>query len=124
MILSKGQNKDAISEWEQIANNMTYYTSVDLESVLAFLGRPDFRLRRFLLNLQAALRSNDLEKADEVIVSREIELKTRARAKLCHVEDYNPDNWVGGRYLDYRFGDAKQIVADIYEGEGVAHVSD
>ena len=124
MILSKGQNKDATSEWEQIANNMTYYTSVDLESVLAFLGRPDFRLRRFLLNLQAALRSNDLEKADEVIVSREIELKTRARAKLCHVEDYNPDNWVGGRYLDYRFGDAKQIVADIYEGEGVAHVSD
>lgn len=64
----------------------------------------------------------DLAKVDEIIVSREIELKTRARAKLCHAEDFNPNNWVGGRYLDYRFNDAKQIVSDIYEGEGDAHV--
>ncbi len=103
---------------------MGWYTSVDLEAVLAFLGRPDFRLRRFLLNLQAALRAKDFAKADEILVSREVELKTRTRAKLCHAEDYNPDNWVGGRYLDYRFGDAKQIIADIYDGEGGAHVSD
>ena len=45
-------------------------------------------------------------------------------AELARGLDYNPDNWVGGRYLDYRFGDAKQIVSDIYNGEGVAHVSD
>ena len=124
MILSREQNQAAISEWELIESNIVWYTNVDLESVLAFLGRPDFRLRRFLLNLQAALRSLDIDKADEIIVSREIELKTRARAKLCHAEDHAPDNWVGGRYLDYRFGDAKQIVSDIYAGEGVAHVSD
>ena len=124
MILSRGQNKAAVSEWEEIDRNMAWYTSVDLEAVLAFLGRPDFRLRRFLLNLQAALRAKEFAKADEILVSREVELKTRARAKLCHAEDYNPDNWVGGRYLDYRFGDAKQIIADIYEGEEVAHVSD
>ncbi len=124
MILSRGQNKAAVSEWEEIDRNMAWYTSVDLEAVLAFLGRPDFRLRRFLLNLQAALRAKEFAKTDEILVSREVELKTRARAKLCHAEDYNPDNWVGGRYLDYRFGDAKQIIADIYDGEGVAHVSD
>lgn len=124
MILSRGQNKAAVSEWEEIDRNMAWYTSVDLEAVLAFLGRPDFRLRRFLLNLQAALRAKEFAKADEILVSREVELKTRTRAKLCHAEDYNPDNWVGGRYLDYRFGDAKQIIADIYEGEEVAHVSD
>ena len=124
MILSRGQNKDAISEWEQIEGNIPWYTNVDLESVLSFLGRPDFKLRRFLITLKDALRSGDLVKADEIIIAREIELKTRARAKLCHVEDFNPDNWVGGRYLDYRFSDAKQIIADIYEGEGAAHVPD
>ena len=97
---------------------------VDLEDVLSFLGRPDFRLRRFLLNLQVAFLAGDIERADEILVSREIELKTKARAKLCHAEDFHPNNWVGGRYLDYRFGDAKRIVTDIYEGEGAAHVSD
>ena len=122
VILSRGLNKNAISEWEQIENNMLWYTNVDLEADLSFLGRSDFRLRRFLITLKAALRAGDLAKVDEIIVSREIELKTRARAKLCHAEDFNPNNWVGGRYLDYRFNDAKQIVSDIYEGEGDAHV--
>lgn len=122
IILSGGLNKNSVSEWEQIENNMLWYTNVDLEAVLSFLGRSDFRLRRFLITLKAALRAGDLAKVDEIIVSREIELKTRARAKLCHVEDFNPNNWVGGRYLDYRFNDAKQIVSDIYEGEGAAHV--
>ena len=124
MILSKGHNKKAVSEWGQIESDIIRYAGVNLEDVLCFLGRQDFRLRRFLVNLQTAFIEGDTDKADEIIVSREIELKTRARAKLCHAEDFNPDSWVGGRYLDYRFGDAKQIVTDIYEGEGVAHVPD
>ena len=124
MILSKGLNKDVVSEWEQIENNISWYINVDLEAVLNFLNRPDFRLRRFLFTLQSALKTGDIEKTDEIIISREIELKSRARAKLCHVEDYDPNNWVGGRYLDYRFNSAKRIITDIYEGEGDAHVPD
>ncbi len=124
MILSRGQNPDAASEWEQIANSIAWYTSVDLDSVLTFLGRPDFRLRRFLINLKAAFLSGEYDKADQIIISREIELKTRSRAKLCHAEDYDPKSWVGGRFLDYRFADAKQIIEDIYEGEGIVHVPD
>ncbi len=124
IILSRGQNTNAVSEWGQIERNISWYTNVNLEAVLDFLGRPDYRLRRFLINLQEAFRDGDLTKADETIISREIELKTRSRAKLCHAEDYNPDSWIGGRYLDYRFGDAKRIIADIYEGEGVVNVPD
>ena len=107
-----------------VQDNITRYAGVNLDDVLSFLGRPDFRLRRFLFNLQAAFLAGDIERADEILVSREIELKTKARAKLCHAEDFNPNNWVGGRYLDYRFADAKRIVTDIYEGEGAANVSD
>ena len=124
LILSRGQNKAAVSEWGEISDNIVRYTGVNLEDVLSFLGRPDFKLRRFLLNLQAAFISGDNDRIDEILISREIEIKERSRAKLCHAEDFNPDNWVGGRYLDYRFGDAKRIVTDIYEGEGAAHVSD
>lgn len=124
MVLSRGQNKAAATEWDEVRDNIIRYAGVNLEDVLSFLGRPDFRLRRFLLNLQTAFLAGDIERADEILVSREIELKTKARAKLCHAEDFNPNNWVGGRYLDYRFGDAKRIVTDIYEGEGAANVSD
>ena len=124
MILSRGQNKAAVTEWDEVRDNISRYAGVNLEEVLSFLGRPDFRLRRFLFNLQAAFLAGDIERADEILVSREIELKTKARAKLCHAEDFNPNNWVGGRYLDYRFADAKRIVTDIYDGEGAANVSD
>ena len=124
MVLSRGQNKAAVAEWDEVRDNIARYAGVNLEDVLSFLGRPDFRLRRFLLNLQAAFLAGDIERADEILVSREIELKTKARAKLCHAEDFNPNNWVGGRYLDYRFADAKRIVTDIYDGEGAANVSD
>ena len=124
MVLSRGQNKAAVAEWDEVKDNIARYAGVNLEDVLSFLGRPDFRLRRFLLNLQTAFLAGDIERADEILVSREIELKTKARAKLCHAEDFNPNNWVGGRYLDYRFADAKRIVTDIYDGEGAANVSD
>jgi hypothetical protein len=124
MVLSRGQNKAAVTEWDEVRDNIFRYAGVNLEDVLSFLGRPDFRLRRFLFNLQAAFLAGDIERADEILVSREVELKTKARAKLCHAEDFNPNNWVGGRYLDYRFADAKRIVTDIYDGEGAANVSD
>ena len=124
MVLSRGHSEAAVTEWNEVKDNIARYAGVNLEDVLSFFGRPDFRLRRFLLSLQDAFIAGDTERADEILVSREIELKTKARAKLCHAEDYNPNNWVGGRYLDYRFRDARRIVTDIYEGEGIAHVSD
>lgn len=124
VILSRGLNKDTISEWEQIESDMDRYTDVDLPSVLTILRRPDPKLRRFLFDLQNAFRSMNLSDADKCIIDREKNIKTLPRAKLCHAEDFDPDNWVGGRYLDYRFGDAKRIVSDIYDGEGAVHVSD
>ena len=69
MILSKGLNKDVVSEWEQIENNISWYINVDPEAVLNFLNRPDFRLRRFLFTLQLALKNGDIAKTDEISIS-------------------------------------------------------
>ena len=123
-LLSKGQNREAVSEWTQIEAKMDRYVRVNLEAVMGFLNRPDFRLRRFLKGIQETFISGDYERADEILISREIELKSKSRAKLCHADDFSPDSWVGGRNLDYRFSDAKRIILDIYEGEGVVHVPD
>ena len=121
-ILSNGQNEDAVEEWAYIEENMQHMMSVDVDDVLQTLHITNFRLRRFLTSFKAALIAEDLDAADKVLIDREIEIKTRSRAKLCKRDDYSNDTWIGGRYLDYRFSSAKRIITDIYRGEEVAHV--
>ena len=121
-ILSAGQNEDAVAEWEYIEENMQHMVSVDIDDVFQTLHITSFRLRRFLTGFKSALMSGDLNAADKALIDREIEIKTRSRAKLCKRDDYPNDVWIGGRYLDYRFSSAKRIIADIYCGEGAAHV--
>lgn len=121
-ILSAGQNEDAVAEWAYIEENMQHMVSVDIDDVFQTLHITNFRLRRFLTNFRSALMSGDLEAADKVLIDREIEIKTRSRAKLCKRDDYPNDVWIGGRYLDYRFSSAKRIITDIYRGEEAAHV--
>lgn len=121
-ILSAGQNEDAVAEWAYIEENMQHMMSVDVDDVLQTLHITNFRLRRFLTSFKAALMAGDLGAADKVLIDREIEIKTRNRAKLCKRDDYANDTWIGGRYLDYRFSSAKRIITDIYRGEEAAHV--
>ena len=116
-ILSNGQNEAAVSEWQYIENNMEYMISVDINEVLETLNISNFYLRRFLTNFRNALVGNDLELADKILIDREIEIKTRNRAKLCKREDFKNNDWIGGRYLDYRLASAKRIISDIYRGE-------
>ena len=121
-ILSAGQNEDTVTEWTYIEENMQHMMSVDVDDVLQTLHITNFRLRRFLTGFKAALMAGDLDAADKVLIDREIEIKTRSRAKLCKRDDYANDIWIGGRYLDYRFFSAKRIITDIYRGEEAAHV--
>lgn len=121
-ILSAGQNEDAVAEWAYIEENMQHMMSVDVDDVLQTLHITNFRLRRFLTTFKAALMAGDLDAAEKVLIDREIEIKTRSRAKLCKRDDYANDTWIGGRYLDYRFSSAKRIITDIYRGEEAAHV--
>ena len=121
-ILSNGQNEDAAEEWAYIEENMQHMMSVDVDDVLQTLHITNFRLRRFLTCFKTALLAGDLDAADKVLIDREVEIKTRSRAKLCKRDDYANDTWIGGRYLDYRFSSAKRIITDIYGGEEAAYV--
>lgn len=121
-ILSAGQNETAVAEWAYIEENMQHMISVDVDDVLQTLHITNFRLRRFLTGFKVSLMAGDLNAADKVLIDREIEIKTRSRAKLCKRDDYANDIWIGSRYLDYRFSSAKRIITDIYRGEEAAHV--
>lgn len=121
-ILSNGQNENAVAEWQYIEERMSHMMSVDIDDILQTLHITNFRLRRFLTTFKDTLLSGDIDAADKALIDREVEIKTRSRAKLCKRDDYANDTWIGGRYLDYRFSSAKRIITDIYRGEEAAHV--
>ena len=123
LILSDGKNQEAKDEWGRQRHNLSQLCQVDLEEIFISLHVSDPKLKRFLTGLKACLLAEDEAAIDQLIINREIELKTKSRAKLCHKEDYAPDKWVGGRMLDFRLSSAKQIVADIQKGRA-GHVSD
>lgn len=121
-ILGAGNNEAANKEWVEIEADLDHMISVDINKVFASLGIVDYGLRKFLDSLKQALADKNFREADDLLVAREVKLKTKSRAKLCHREDYGSDVWIGGRYLDYRFNSAKIIITDIYTGEEVPHV--
>lgn len=123
LILSDGKNEEARSEWERLRQELPKQCQADLEDIFSSLHIGNFKLRCFLFGLKDHLLSGDEAAVDALIVGREIELKTKSRAKLCHREDYPPEKWVGGKMLDYRLFNASQIASDIRGGRA-ANVSD
>lgn len=125
ILLSQGKNEEANEEWAWIEPNCRAWAEVDLKTVFEKLKLPLFHHSKtftFLTMLQEYFRHSDIEKADELIRKREIQLKGVSRAKLNRIEDNDPLEWTGGRWLDYRFFHAKRIINDIYQGEGKFHV--
>ena len=121
-ILSDGENEAAAEKWQQIIENKAFMMAVDIDAVLATLQITNHRLRRFLTAFKAAVLAEDFEAADKALIDREVEIKSKARAKLLKRENYANDAWIGGEYLDYRFFSARRIINDIYSGEEPAHV--
>ena len=78
--------------------------------------------KKFLNELKAAFLAKDFDLVDELIIKREIKLKSASRAKLARKAEYSDSEWIGGGWLDYRFNSAKRIIADIYQGEGIEDV--
>ena len=62
------------------------------------------------------VKDGNVDELKKCIKNREIALKGQARAKTCHPGQFE-DAWYGGGQLDYRFGNAKVIMMDIFESE-------
>lgn len=118
MVVSDGQNETANALWEECKPDLADLADVDLEAIFARLSV--FRhvsLCAFLRKAQGLMRNADLEGLKTEIKRRERELKT-SRAKTLHPGEFDRDAWFGGGELDYRFGNAKMIIGDIFESEG------
>ena len=64
------------------------------------------------------MSDGDIEGLKTEIRKREHDLKL-SRAKTMHPGEFDEKAWFGGGQLDYRFSDAKTIIKDIWESEGL-----
>lgn len=118
MIVSDDHNEKAAAIWEEFKPDLPKIAAVDLESIFDRLQiHKNVFLCKFLRNEQTLMLEGDLERMKAEIKRREVELKD-SRAKTSHPGEFKPDDWFGGKELDYRFGNAKRIMSDIFESEG------
>ena len=104
--------------WEEFQPNLSELADVDLETIFARLTVfRNVSLCTFLRKAQTLMKEVDLDGLKTEIKRRERELKT-SRAKTLHPGEFDHDTWFGGGELDYRFGNAKVIISDIFESEG------
>ena len=119
MIVSEGKNEDANVVWENLKPDLKELAAVDLESIFGRLGiTRNVFLCNFLRKSQSLMEAGNLEGMMTEIKRRERELK-QSRAKTLHPGEFDPQIWYGGGLLDYRFGNAKVIIGDIFESEGI-----
>ncbi|MBQ9030705.1 MAG: hypothetical protein IJ106_04540 [Parasporobacterium sp.] len=119
MIVSDGQNNAAQAFWQEMLPELPAIAEVDLESIFTRLSiYGNVFLCNFLRKSQSLMKMSDLEGIKTEIKRRERELK-QSRAKTMHTGEFDPDAWFGGGELDYRFGNAKVIIEDIFESEGI-----
>lgn len=119
IIVSDGKNDLANDEFEKQREELGEIADINIDNIMERLGifnNP--LLRKFLKQAQHCMISGNVEELKKCIVSREVQLKGTNRAKTAHPGEFNPDEWLGGGELDYRFYNAKAILSDVMLKEG------
>ena len=122
VVVSDGLNEEANEELERLKPDFEDIAgAVDVEYImnrLKVFNNP--MLLKFLNQAKEYMISGDMESLIKCIKNREINLKGQSRAKTSHPGEFDPDGWLGGGTLDYRFSNAKVIIRDIFESEVAA----
>lgn len=119
IMVSDGQNNEANEAFEELKEVMAELADIDVDLIFARLYIYKTDLKNFIKKLQECMFNNDVEEMKKVIKAREIMLKGQSRAKTAHPGEIMPIQWIGGKGLDYRFFNAKRILRDIFESEGL-----
>lgn len=124
IILSNGQNENANEQWADWYQGVLegFVKNYDVRESFQYLsisGRNAARLLPFLKRWQETVLSGDCEEMDKLIISREIQLKGRERAKLNKSGSFRWKEgiWLGAR-LQYRYSNARRLIEDIFKGIG------
>ncbi|MGP4076288.1 DUF6361 family protein [Halobacillus sp. K22] len=123
VLLSNYENERAVRKWEEWKNSdfvKNEFAAFRYRDVLFRLKINNPLLSRFLEQWQRAVVSGDEQKIDELLVKREIELKSKDRAKLYNSKYYAYEEgaWLGAEKLQYRFPNSMILIEDIFSGMG------
>lgn len=118
VVLSKGEDEELQSEWAWFNSQMTTFASLDLNRIFVRLKITNFKLIRFLRSCKEAMLQNDIARLDNLIRSREIELKGKSRSKLAKADEFDYQGWIGIKKLQYLLPNTRHIVGDIFSGVG------
>lgn len=121
VILSKGESNDVLEMWDIWHVGIREHASIDLNRIFTLLAR-NMTLNKFLIDCQSAMLQDDIERLDQLVLKREIDLKGKTRSKLNNKEDLDYKGWVGISKLQYRLPNAKRLLRDIFDGLGEANV--
>jgi hypothetical protein len=121
VILSNSKNQIALKEWETwLDSSFVKNEFVDyyFYQVVKRLKIGNGKLIRFLSRWKEKVIKGNMDEIDNLIIEREIELKGKERSKLKNSKAYvyKEGDWLGGESLQYRFRNAKRLIADIYSG--------
>ena len=122
VMISDEQNEEANEVFELLKEEMADRANLDIDTITNKLYIFKTDLKNFLKQLQTCMLNSDIDGMKKAITAREIILKGANRAKTAHPGEFNNDEWYGGRELDYRFYNAKTIIKDIFESEGLIDV--
>jgi len=124
IILAEGKNQDANAEWEdwlRAVRSDGLFQSYDVYEPFTRLGingRNKYRTLPFLQRWKQLVLAGDVGAMDQLVIAREIELKGKERAKLRKKETELRDEEIvvrGGK-LQFRFRNARRLMADIRKG--------
>lgn len=116
LIVSEGDNERAKKEFANL-KPISNFANVDVEEIFSSLRIFNPHLKAFLIKSRELMKDNDTEGLRNIIKSREVMLKGENRSKTAHPGEFDKTVWFAGGYLDYRFYNAKTIIADIFESE-------
>lgn len=119
LIVSDNKNHKAIRYFNDFENDLERISDINFTDIFIRLNIRNDKLKTFLEISKQLMQNGDIDGLKNHIINREIYLKGRNRARLCHPGEFNPNFWFAGEQLNYRFGNIKVILGDIFESEGV-----
>lgn len=118
LLVSGGSNEEAEAEWQALEPDLEELAAVDLDAIFGRLHLyGNVFLCNFLRKSRDFMRAGDLDGMKTEIRRRERELK-QGRAKTLHPGSLTLRYGTAAGGLDYRFGNAKVLLRDIFESEG------
>lgn len=118
MVLSDGKNEDANEIFEELRPELKSIAAIDLEAVFErTMAQRNPLMCKFLRDAKTAMMGDNVSDLKKLVEDRERFLKGAGRARCAHPGEFDETVWFGGKRLNYRFGNARILMADIHAGE-------